>query len=126
MSLKEFLLCEDPRVRMVTENFQAKALAYDIRYEHQGAIADLRGEAKRHLTKFDFVGIVEYFEESVKALSRAIGMELAVKKLNVNGARSAGPSVSAEEIKIIQGLNAVDIAIYTKALAKFERLYLGQ
>jgi hypothetical protein len=27
LTLKEFLLCDDPGVRMISENFQAKALA---------------------------------------------------------------------------------------------------
>jgi hypothetical protein len=58
LTLPEFLRCDDPGVRMVTENFQAKALAFDVRPEHRRAIGDLHGEATRNLASFDFVGIV--------------------------------------------------------------------
>jgi hypothetical protein len=125
MSLKEFLLCEDPRVRMVTENFQAKALAHDVRYDHQGAIRDLAREASDHLGMFDFVGIVEYFDESVKALSQQIGIDLAIKKLNVNQARGSARRASAEEISIIKDLNLIDTALYLCARTEFQREYLG-
>jgi hypothetical protein len=124
MSLKEFLLCDDPRVRMITENFQAKSLAYDIRYQHQGAITDLRADAKRNLATFDFVGIVEHFDESVKALSRAIGRELTVKRLNVTRSRSEAPPASAHEMEIIRNLNEADLDIYERAKGRFERAFL--
>jgi Galactose-3-O-sulfotransferase len=124
MTLGEFLRSEDPGVRMITENFQAKALAYDIRPEHQGAISDLQGEAERNLSRFDFVGIVEYFDQSIAALSDATGADLSVKKLNINEARSSEPAASSAEIALIRQLNAVDILLYTKAKEKFERTIL--
>jgi hypothetical protein len=110
-TLKEFLLCEDPKVRMVTENFQAKALAYDIRPEYHGSIVDLQRQARRNLSSFDFVGVVEYFDHSVLALSNAIGTKLAINKVNVTAARSMAPVASAEEIELIRNLNQADIAI---------------
>jgi hypothetical protein len=109
---------------MVTENFQAKALAFDIRPEHQSAISDLYREAARNLATFDFVGIVEYFTESVLALSEAIGREVPVKRLNATAARSSVSEVSAEDLDGIRRLNAVDIALYSAAKSKFEQTIL--
>jgi hypothetical protein len=124
LTLSEFLRCDEPSVRMITENFQAKALAFDIRPEHQGAIGDLHREATRNLSAFDFVGIVEYFTESIMALSDAIGREVPVKSLNVTEGRSSASPVSPANLDLIRRLNAVDIALYTAAKTKFEQAVL--
>jgi hypothetical protein len=124
LTLREFLLCDDPGVRMVTENFQAKALAYDIRPEYQLAISDLRRDAERNLSTFDFVGIVGYFNESMAALSRIIDTDLPIKKLNANAARSSALAASCAEIELIRQLNEVDSALYVKAKEKFEETVL--
>jgi hypothetical protein len=120
LTLREFLLCDDPGVRMVTENFQAKWLAYDIRPEHQCRIFDLRGQAERNLSTFDFVGFVEYFDESIAALSQEIGVDIAMKRLNVTETRSAEAPTSSEDIELIRQLNTVDMALYAGAKKKFE------
>jgi len=119
LSLRDFLLCEHPGVRMVTQNFQAKTLAHDFRPEYQSAITDLHRMAKENLSTFDFVGIVEYFDASVRALSDAIGVGLAIKKLNVSEAILTPPA-SSDEIDLIRGLNKVDIALYLAAREKYE------
>jgi hypothetical protein len=124
LTLSEFLRCEEPGVRMVTENFQAKALAFDIRPEHQHAISDLYHEAARNLSTFDFVGIVEYFPESIFALSDAIGREVPVKRLNATSERSSASAVAPDDLNLIRRLNAVDIALYTAAKARFEQTIL--
>jgi hypothetical protein len=123
LTLREFLVCDDPGVRMVTENFQAKALAYDIRPEYQIAISDLRRDAERNLSTFDFIGIVEHFRESMAALSQMLGTNLAINKLNTNVARSAAAASSAE-IELIRRLNEVDIVLYAGAKARFEQTVL--
>lgn len=124
MNLPEFLRCEDPGVRMVTENFQAKALAFDIRPQHRADIADLRGQAERNLATFDFVGIVDYFDESMAVLSDMLGREVAPKQLNKTSTREAAPPVSAEDLELIRKLNAIDIAIYDAAKLRFEQIFL--
>lgn len=124
LTLAEFLRCDDPQVRMVTENFQAKALAHDIRAEHQPAIADLQGQAQRNLSTFDFVGIVDYFDQSIAALSEILGIDLAVKKLNTGRARSAAAAASPAEIELIRQLNSVDLALYAKARESFKQAVL--
>lgn len=121
MSLSEFIRCEDPGVRMVTENFQAKALAYDFRPQYQDRIVDLQVEAERNLATFDFVGVVDHYEASVAALSRALGLKLAAKKLNVNEARPANRQIADEDRALLDQLNAVDHALYTRARKQFER-----
>jgi hypothetical protein len=124
MSLKEFLLCQDPQVRMVTENMQAKVLAHDMRHEHQHGIKNLKREASRNLARCDFVGIVEYFDASMKALSRQIDIDLNIERLNVNPARASAPTASREEIELIKSLNTVDLALYWWARERFQRKHL--
>jgi hypothetical protein len=124
LTLREFLICDDPGVRMVTQNFQAKALAYDIRPEYQVAISDLRRDAERNLSTFDFVGIVEHFNESMAVLSQMLGTDLAIKRLNANTARSSAPRASSAEIELIRRLNEVDIVLYGRAKKRFEQTIL--
>lgn len=124
MTLREFCLCEDPGVRLVTENHQAKALAYDVRPELQHTIDDLAAQANRNLAAFDFIGLVEYFSESVAALSEEIGLALPVKRSNVTELRARQPRPSAEDVALIRSLNAVDTALYAKARERFERTVL--
>jgi hypothetical protein len=121
LTLREFVVCDDPGVRMVTENYLAKSLAFDIRPEHQSAIVDLQDEAERHLTTFDFVGIVEHFDVSIAALSRAIGVDLEVNRLNITRARPTEPA-SPTDIEIIQRRNEIDYALYAKKKERFEQI----
>jgi Galactose-3-O-sulfotransferase len=126
LSFKDFLLCDDPNVRMVTENFQTKALAYDIRPDHLNEMTTsaLLETAERNLGEFDFVGISEYFDDGVRALSEILCIELSTKKLNVNPDRPfAAPT--AEELDIARSLNGLDIQLYSKARLRFERIHLS-
>lgn len=127
MSFEEFLLCEDPNVRMVSENSQTKALAYDIRADRlDPAMIDVLLEtAERNLATFDFVGITEYFDDSVGVLSEMLGVEISPKQLNINPDRPAAPP-SGEELAIARSMNELDLALYAKARARFEQLYLGR
>ncbi|MGC2087563.1 MAG: sulfotransferase family 2 domain-containing protein [Bradyrhizobium sp.] len=124
LTLSEFLRCDEPGVRMVTENFQAKALAFDIRPEHQHTIVDLHRQAAHNLATFDFVGIVEYFSESLLALSDAIGREVPLKRMNAASERSSAATVSSDDLDLIRRLNAVDIALYAAARTRFEQTIL--
>jgi Galactose-3-O-sulfotransferase len=127
LSFKEFLLCDDPNVRMVTENFQTKALAYDFRPDHLDSTmtSALLESAERNLRTFDFVGISEYFDESTDVLSGMLGVELPAKKLNVNPDRPVA-APPAEELEIARSLNRLDTQLYDDARSRFERLYLGR
>jgi hypothetical protein len=58
------------------------------------------------------------------ALSKAIGREVAVKRLNPTTAGSAAPAVSPEDLELICRLNAVDIAFYSAAKSNFEQTIL--
>lgn len=126
LSFKDFLLDQNPHVRMVTQNLQAKVLAHDVRPEHTSNPKTLLEDAERNLAGFDFVGIVEHFDDSVSALSSKLGLAapLAAKTLNINADRLSGPAPTPEEIEIVRRLNDVDIALYTKARARFEENYL--
>lgn len=120
LTLSEFLRCDDPGVRMVTENFQAKVLAFDVRPQRQAAISDLQAQAARNLATFDFVGIVEYFDESMMALSEMIGREVEIKSLNKTKTRVSAAPASSDDLDLIRRLNAIDIAVYAAAKANFE------
>jgi hypothetical protein len=124
LTLSEFLRCDEPGVRMITENFQAKALAFDVRPEHRRAIGDLHREAARNLSTFDFVGVVEYFAESMFALSDLLGRELPIKNLNATEGRSSASAVAQADLDLIRRLNAVDIGLYTAARTRFEQTVL--
>jgi hypothetical protein len=124
LTLSEFIRCHDPAVRMVTENFQAKSLAYDVRPEYRDKITELYGEAARNLSNFDFVGIVEYFAESLAALSQEIGVLLPNKRLNITEARRSEPRASREDIEYIRRLNTVDLALYGRAVRRFRQTIL--
>ena len=102
-----------------------KALAYDIRPEHQSAIRDLRAEAERNLASFDFVGVVEHFDHSMFALSDAVCTELAIRKVNVTAARALAPAAAPDEVELIRRLNPIDLALHAKAKARFEQTVLG-
>jgi hypothetical protein len=80
--------------------------------------------AERNLATFDFIGITEYFDDSVRVLSEMLGVELSVKKLNVNPDRPVSPP-TAGELDIARSLNRLDLELYDKARSSFERLYLG-
>ncbi len=124
LTLSEFIRCDEPGVRMITENFQAKTLAFDIRPEHQHAIDDLHRQAAHNLSTFDFVGIVEYFPESMLALSDALGREVAIKRLNATSERSSAAEVAPDDLDLIRRLNVVDIALYAAARTRFEQTIL--
>src|SRR6266436_9870442 len=101
LSFKDFLLCDDRNVRMITANFQTKALAHDIRPDvlDETMTGALLENAERNLGTFDFIGICEYFDDSIHVLSEMLGVALSVKKLNVNpDRRFAAPT--AEELDI--------------------------
>jgi hypothetical protein len=126
LSFRDFLLCDDPDVRMVTENFQTKAIAYDVRPDHLDAAVNsaLLEIAQQNLRTFDFVGISEYFDDSVRALSDMLRFELPSKQLNVNSGRPIAPP-SADELEIARSLNSLDIQLYSEARSRFERLHLS-
>ncbi|KQZ01913.1 hypothetical protein ASD45_14420 [Pseudolabrys sp. Root1462] len=110
---------------MISENFQAKALAYDIRPEFDSKIDDLQATAERNLSTFDFVGIVERFDDSIAALSTILEAEIKIKRLNVNQRREHAPTISAEELELARKLNAIDIAVYSKARGAFQEKFHG-
>src|ERR1700730_12316836 len=74
---------------------------------------------------FDFIGICEYFDDSVRVLSEMLGFELSAKKLNVNPDRPVA-APTTEELDIARSLNRLDIQLYDKARSRFERIYLSR
>ena len=118
LSLKEFLLVEDPQIRMITSNFQANAIARDIRPELKTG-ENLLAEARANLQKFDFVGVADRLPQSMAALSKKLGLARALptKTMNVTSARKSAPPPTPEEVEIIVSLNAADIALYADAVA---------
>jgi hypothetical protein len=120
-------LCDDRNVLMITANFQTKALAHKIRPDvlDETMTSALLENAERNLGTFDFIGICEYFDDSVRVLSEMLGVELSAKKLNVNPDRRFAAS-TAEELDIARSLNRLDIQLYDKARSRFERIHLSR
>lgn len=75
--------------------------------------------AKNDLSNFDFIGIVEHFDISVKRLSDFLGYEipLTLPKRNVTKKKL---DISEEDIQYFNSQNEKDIQLYNEALKKFK------
>jgi len=126
LSFKQFLLSDDPKIRMYTSNQQTKILAYDHRPDYLGDASDMLSRAETNLAQFAFVGITELFDESVHALSEKLALNepLTPRKLNINEKRETVESLDEDVVDIVRQLNLLDAKLYQKALSDFERAYL--
>jgi hypothetical protein len=124
LSLRDFLLNEDPAIRMFTSNHQTNVIAQDYR---PGFVSgpDALGIARANLDRFWFVGFVEEFNKSVLLLSDKLGLRdpIPPKRLNVTRERVDYGRPQPEEIEIITDLNQLDIELYRVARLDFERKY---
>jgi hypothetical protein len=122
MSLKEFVRSGHYSVRQGIENAQTWQLADDLRWRYRSVSErDALAVAKRNLDKFDFVGIYEEFDRSVKCMCKYLGVTApsAVPRVNVTAKRPAVAELSPATIEAIAELNAADMELYKYALQKF-------
>ena len=78
--------------------------------------------AKERLEKLDFVGICEYFNESILLLSRLMSFHPPKIAAKINVAPGGGTnisSLSSADLDILRHYNKLDIALYQHALKLF-------
>jgi len=135
LSLSEFLESDEQQIRMVSENHQAYFLTTDYRALRELPDDELLDQALHNLrTKFNFIGLTEYYEESVALFFDDIGLPPVQNSLrrtmNVTPDRISSIELGEDERNLIRQLNAVDIEIYEAANEIFmeqrERLNLNK
>ena len=89
-------------------------------YCHDQYLGQWTRDCGRTIDAFDFVGIVEQFDESMLLLAAQFGWaSMVYEPLNVGA--YPPPVLSAEVVERFMELNARDYAIYGAALARHER-----
>ena len=74
-------------------------------------------DRSQDLKEYQFVGITEYYNESLSALKNLMGVECPlVYSENVNQNAKSEYEVSAESINVIEQCNQEDIKLYNIAL----------
>lgn len=77
--------------------------------------------AKYHIDHyFDFIGITEYYDDSIKYLCNRYGLDSEIKMLNV-GERPKAKDISNKLIEKIKKRNQLDIKLYNYVLEKFSK-----
>jgi hypothetical protein len=77
----------------------------------------------RNLQEYDFVGILERYEDSISRLCRELGLAKTIcsnAMINVNSARPRAESIAPEIIQRIEEMNALDCELYSYALLEFD------
>jgi hypothetical protein len=97
-------------------------------------IGCMRNEATRYVAgrdpnDFDFVGITEHFEASVRLFTQLLGLkrELPVSRVNINPERSTPAyPISPEDRSHLLELNRADVAWYDRACEVFAQTFIAQ
>lgn len=115
LSLLEFLKCDNQQVMSVTNNHQSWALTTDWRAYRDTSDEKLLNNALRNVnTKINFIGLTEYYENSVSLFFNDIGLpKPPIHHLkNVTQKKINSDELNKLERKYICQLNAVDIEVY--------------
>jgi hypothetical protein len=85
-------------------------------------------QARRHLDeRIPLVGLTERFDESLVLMKRALGWGLPVYRiLNRTKGRPARSDVTPSARAAIEAYNALDLALYCEATARFEAAMAAQ
>jgi hypothetical protein len=97
-------------------------------------IGCMRNEASRYVAgrdpeDFDFVGITEHFEASVRVFTKLFGINriLPISRVNINPERSTPTySISPEDRSHLLELNRADVAWYDRACEIFSQTFTTQ
>lgn len=139
-SLRAFLA--DPATRPMIANFQTRALALDldpcaIRQKLPAGVpvereleSILPPESDNHrlleratgrLHQMAFVGVVQYFDESVRRLFAQLGWELpkAIPTMNVSSNRTNRAALSSEDRRLLERNLLLDLELYSRATRYF-------
>jgi len=122
LSLDDFVRSGHFSVLQGIKDAQTWLLADDLRWRyHSVPDKDALAIAKANLDQFDFVGLYEDFDESMKRMCAYLGVPLRprVPRVNVTKKRPAVSDLSPATIDAIMGLNAADIELYNYARQKF-------
>ena len=77
--------------------------------------------AKYHIDNyFDFVGVTENYNDSIKYICNKYGLNPEIKMLNV-GRRPKSKDISSKLIEKIKQRNQLDMQLYDYALEKFSK-----
>lgn len=118
LSLLEFLKCDNQQVMSVTNNHQSWALTTDWRAYRDTSDEKLLNNAVRNVsTKVNFIGLTEYYENSVALFFDDIGLpKPSIQHFkNVTQKKINSDELNNLERKYIYQLNIVDIEIYNIA-----------
>lgn len=78
----------------------------------------MRNMTGGNLSKFYFIGLTEYFDESISRLNKLLGINLSSKKINVNINKI---ELDEKKINLIKKYNLEDLRLYDEALKMFGR-----
>jgi hypothetical protein len=129
LSLLDFLGSKNRAVRMQVENIQAwhfidhYAPVFRNKYmtrEADPSYDDLLDVAKAHLDEFEYVGLTEHFDQSVKDICEVYGWPVpkSVPRVNKTVGRPRVSMISDTERERILELNKVDVGLYEYVKAK--------
>jgi hypothetical protein len=121
LSMRQFLVEEEPLARTWLSNIQTRQLAG----ASCAGLADedprLIATALRHLELFDLVGIVERLDDTLRLLSTLMDWGRLGPLLHLNiSARSEAPDVDPACIEILRSWNLLDLRLYHEAVRLFE------
>jgi hypothetical protein len=139
-SLKAFLA--DPETRPMIANFQTRSLALDldpravksrlpagvpVERELESVMPAesdhdrLLERASARLRQMAFVGVVKYFDESVRRLFAQLGWELptSIPTMNVSSNRTNRGALSGEEKRLLEKNLELDLELYARATRYF-------
>ncbi|MEJ6781968.1 sulfotransferase family 2 domain-containing protein [Aminobacter sp. Piv2-1] len=117
----------EPIYREMFWNHQTWQLAYGRGAEFAGKSArvldefdgaDMLAMAKRHLSRFNFVGLVEQFDEDAATIFRALGAErVQMTRANASANRPGPDSLPLSTMDLLHEMTDLDMELYRYAQA---------
>jgi hypothetical protein len=114
-----FVSSPTPFVRTHTENGLTRQLLGSLYNELKSNLDWMIDEAQGRLSTFDWIGVTEYFNDSVRSLADLLEFKLngEIPKLNNSYVRPSGKKIvptrpTEREISIVEYFNSADMALY--------------
>lgn len=114
--------CIERGLTVELDNFMVRALSSlrNVNVPVGGVSRAMLDEAKGNLER-TLIGLTERFEESLALFSAKLGWRhAAAVRTNVSAARIRREELSAEDVKAVEGANALDAELYAFGRALFE------
>ena len=131
LTLLQFLSSTDPDVFDVCYNHQTRYLSEKSLFR-EDPTQGLFNAISNVKNFYDFVGLAEFYPESISTLSKLLGLDESrmadQKKLNTNSVWKVDGTyiISKEEHEKLDRLNNLDFALYTYALSHCEHAQLAE